>query len=614
MAMPRLARAWGALAAGGAGAALLSPAAVAHADADKKAADKKPPGPLFDPEALERGAKALREINASPHAKQVFALSREQEVTKQQEAKTAEAKFAAQAAAAGAEQERVRWEAQGRFAQEEAQRKAQLAQYEDELARKRQAHEHELQRKRNAELVALQAEQSRGQEVERLRVEQQIQAERRAAEQYKADLQKEVERSKALAEAEGRIKEGRENEDVNRRAAMLRYQEETRKALESINAVMAHLGTAARELLTDQDKLLMLVAGGSALALGVYGAREGARVAGRAAERWLGTPKLVRETSRRALFGGGAAPVKSNEAVRKDFGDIVLKEGLHDQVRSLAAMAANTKRHGAPFRHMLFYGPPGTGKTLVAKRLARTSGLDYAILSGGDVAPLEGGAVTQLHSTFDWAERSRKGLLLFIDEADAFLGRRSDAMSEGLRGALNALLYRTGDQSRDFMVVLATNRPGDLDDAVLDRMDEALEFGLPGEKQREQLVKLYIDKYIVRAGTAEGEAGTAPPGPLQRLSSLLRGRKSEADRIEVRGVGAPQFSEAAAAMEGFSAREIAKFAASVQAAVYGAPEPVLTPELFRRVLDHKLREHAARRAFVVGHHGTGDSAAGGGKA
>jgi ATP-dependent 26S proteasome regulatory subunit len=69
-------------------------------------------------------------------------------------------------------------------------------------------------------------------------------------------------------------------------------------------------------------------------------------------------------------------------------------------------------------------------------------------------------AALQLHSTFDWAERSRKGLLLFIDEADAFLGRRNDAMSEGLRGALNALLFRTGDQSRDFMVVLATNRPG----------------------------------------------------------------------------------------------------------------------------------------------------------
>jgi hypothetical protein len=37
-----------------------------------------------------------------------------------------------------------------------------------------------------------------------------------------AELQKEVERAKKLAEAEGRIKEGRENEDVNRRAAILR--------------------------------------------------------------------------------------------------------------------------------------------------------------------------------------------------------------------------------------------------------------------------------------------------------------------------------------------------------------------------------------------------------
>ncbi len=44
-----------------------------------------------------------------------------------------------------------------------------------------------------------------------------------------ADLQKQVQRERALAEAEGRIKEARENEDVNRRAAILKYQEETRK-------------------------------------------------------------------------------------------------------------------------------------------------------------------------------------------------------------------------------------------------------------------------------------------------------------------------------------------------------------------------------------------------
>lgn len=193
-------------------------------------------------------------------------------------------------------------------------------------------------------------------------------------------------------------------------AAARRYQEETKKAIESINAVMAHLGAAAAELLTDTNKLLMLVAGGSALALGVYGAREGARVAGKAAERWLGTPKLVRkqqqqqqaamrqvqqqapvgmqaaadrecaaalivcppapnrapacrcqvrETSRRALVSPSAllpAAAKSVEAVKRDFSDIILPGPLHDRVRSLAASAANTKLHGAPYRHMLFYG------------------------------------------------------------------------------------------------------------------------------------------------------------------------------------------------------------------------------------------------------------------
>jgi hypothetical protein len=46
---------------------------------------------------------------------------------------------------------------------------------------------------------------------------------------------------------------------------------------------------------------------------------------------------------------------------------------------------------------------------------------------------------------FDWAATTRKGVLLFVDEADAFLRRRStEHMSEELRNALNAFLYRTG--------------------------------------------------------------------------------------------------------------------------------------------------------------------------
>jgi len=503
---------------------------------------------------------------------------------------------------AAIEHERVRWEEQRKAMQQESQSKAQLAQYNDELARKRAEAEHEKQRGRNVELVRLQEESSRRQEEQKASIAAQVEAERRATEKYKADLEKTVQRERALAEAEGRTAERRANEDIYRRELSLKLEEDRKRVVEAINTTFSNLGAAAKDLLTDQNKLISAVGGVSLLALGVYSAREGTRVAGKAFERWFGTPKLVRETSRKPLVGrGSAAKEKSSEEVQKDFSDVVLQHELQDHVRALAAVTANTKRHGAPFRHMLFYGPPGTGKTMAAKRLARTSGLDYAILSGGDVAPLGGGAVTQLHETFDWSERSRKGLLLFIDEADAFLGRRSGNMSEGLRGALNAMLYRTGDQSRDFCVVLATNRPADLDPAVIDRMDEALEFALPEAAERKRILDIYFDKYVVKAGTTEGGAGAgAQAGVIERISAWLKRRKSGADQIQVRGVGDEELWAAAEATEGFSGRELAKFMASVQATVYGSHEPVLTGDMFKRVLELKLREHEQRQVFVAG--------------
>ncbi len=63
--------------------------------------------------------------------------------------------------------------------------------------------------------------------------------------------------------------------------------------------------------------------------------------------------------------------------------------------------------------------------------------LRMQIMTGGDVGPLGADAVTQLHKLFDWSESSGRGLLLFIDEADAFLGKRSRVnMSENMVRAL----------------------------------------------------------------------------------------------------------------------------------------------------------------------------------
>lgn len=68
-------------------------------------------------------------------------------------------------------------------------RAAVACRYNDDLARKRNDAEHEKQRARQRELVGLQEESARRQEAERRRVAEQIEAERRATEKYKARLE-----------------------------------------------------------------------------------------------------------------------------------------------------------------------------------------------------------------------------------------------------------------------------------------------------------------------------------------------------------------------------------------------------------------------------------------
>eukprot|EP00884_Botryococcus_braunii_P008534 jgi/Botrbrau1/17682/Bobra.0166s0106.1 len=175
---------------------------------------------------------------------------------------------------------------------------------------------------------------------------------------------------------------------------------------------------------------------------------------------------------------------------------------------------------------------------------------------------------------------------------------------QGLRAALNAMLFRTGDQSKDFLIVLATNRPTDLDPAVIDRMDEALEFPLPGPEERRRILDIYLDRYIAKAGTSEGGAGAgAEKGVVARLRALLGGRKAASDRIKMKDIDASLINQAVLATHGFSGRELAKLVASMQAAAYGTPAATLTPEIFLSVLKMKTDEHQQRRHFMAADEG-----------
>ncbi|KAK5784708.1 ATPase family AAA domain-containing protein 3-A [Gossypium arboreum] len=569
----------------------IPPGSQAEQSSNAKEESEEPKGAGFDPEALERGAKALREINNSPNAKQVFNLMREQERSRLAELAAEKAHHEAIQSQADIERQRKLAEEQRNLMQQQAQAKAQMLRYEDELARKRMQTDHEAQRKHNAELVKMQEESSIRKEQARRATEEQIQAQQRQTEKERAEIERETIRVKAMAEAEGRAHEAKLTEDHNRRMLIERVNGEREKWLAAINTTFSHIEGGFRTLLTDRNNLVMTVGGVTALAAGVYTTREGARVTWGYINRILGQPSLIRESSiakfpwsgmmsqarNRILNYSTAATVESKQSLQ----NVVLHPSLKRRIEHLARATANTKTHQAPFRNMLFYGPPGTGKTLVAREIAQKSGLDYAMMTGGDVAPLGAQAVTKIHEIFDWAKKSKKGLLLFIDEADAFLCERNSIhMSEAQRSALNALLFRTGDQSRDIVLVLATNRPGDLDSAITDRIDDVIEFPLPGEEERFQLLKLYLNKYL------GGESDST-----SKWGALLN---KKPQKITIEDLPEDVIREAAKMTEGFSGREIAKLVASIQAAVYGRSDCRLDSQLFKEIVNYKVTEHHQR--------------------
>lgn len=63
---------------------------------------------------------------------------------------------------------------------------------------------------------------------------------------------------------------------------------------------------------------------------------------------------------------------------------------------------------------------------MFAEKLARESGMDFAVMSGPSFDQFKAqDAVVEIKNLFKWANSTKNGLLLFVDEADSFLEDRS---------------------------------------------------------------------------------------------------------------------------------------------------------------------------------------------
>lgn len=511
---------------------------------------------------MRSAAKAAKELDKSTNAREALKLIELQEVSKQREAEARRTEYEAHVKSLEIQRAQKEGEEARKTLDSQTEHEKRRAEYRDQLERKRYVDQLNAEKYRKEEELRKQEEYLTKQE-----------AIKRKTLEYEAELRQQTELARVKAETEGRIKQERQNHDLRVAQARAEAKEYRETVLEGIKLASTELGKGLQEFLTDKERLTSAAVTLSAVALGVYAAKTSTGVAGRYIEARLGKPSLVRDTSRRTALQVLRNPVpslrrllsttKAEDALK----GVVLEKGLTERLTRVAISTANTKANGAPFRNLLLHGPPGTGKTLFAKGLAANSGLDYAILTGGDVAPLGKEAVTEIHKVFDWAGTTRKGVLLFVDEADAFLRRRStEHMSEELRNALNAFLYRTGEASDKFMVVFASNQPEQFDWAINDRIDEMVDFNLPGEEERLEMVTIYLEKYVLN-----------PPS-------------TKARPITVEGIGEEEVKYAAKVTVGFSGREISKLAIAWQAAAYGAREGAATldKELYLRVLEQHL--------------------------
>lgn len=545
------------------------------------ASSKKSSVTGFDPEGLERAAKAARELDASRNAAAAVELIKTQELTKQHEA-----------AAKRSEYEAYNQQLRAQNIEKEAQEARKTLDAQTQHERARAEYKDELERKRQVEILKAQQYMQEEQLKKQEEMVAKQEAMRRKTAEYEAELRTKTELAKVQAEAEGRIKQERLNHDLILEKVRLEASEKRDTVLKAIQDGGKLLGDGLSTFLDDKDKLRNTAILLTGVAAGIYTTKTGAGIAGRFIEARLGKPSLVRETSRltvsnivkhpltsfKRTFGIGASPQDAMKG-------IVLEESLDSQLRKIAVSTAHTKKNRAPFRHLLLHGPPGTGKTMFARSLAHNSGLDFAILTGGDIAPLGRDAVTELHKLFDWAKTSRKGLLLFVDEADAFLqSRETNRISEDQRNALNAFLFRTGTESNEFMMVYASNQPSQFDEAVMDRIDEMVEFELPEAHERKKMITMYIEKYLLN-----------PPGRWAKKVTTVDIGEEEIDRV-------------VAETEGFSGRAISKLAIAWQASAYGTDGAILDQETFFRTVEHHKKgmmqkeewiKHAYERAEML---------------
>ncbi|KAF8877141.1 ATPase [Gymnopilus junonius] len=169
---------------------------------------------------------------------------------------------------------------------------------------------------------------------------------------------------------------------------------------------------------------------------------------------------------------------------------------------------------GAP-KGVLLFGPPGCGKTMLAKALAKESGATFINIAASVLTNKWYGESNKLVAgLFSLAHKTQPSII-FIDEIDSFLRERTKGDHE-VTGMMKAEFMTLWDgllSGTDRILVLgATNRPNDIDSAILRRMPKRFGINLPDLEQRTRILTLMLK-----------DTKVAPNFSISALAALTEG-------------------------------------------------------------------------------------------
>ncbi|CAD8111231.1 unnamed protein product [Paramecium sonneborni] len=210
------------------------------------------------------------------------------------------------------------------------------------------------------------------------------------------------------------------------------------------------------------------------------------------------------------------ARVKTMEVDEKPQEDYTDIGGLDKQIEELREAIVLPIVHKERFENIgirppkgvLMHGPPGTGKTMMARACAAQTKATFLKLAGPQLVQMFiGDGAKMVRDAFQLAQEKAPAII-FIDELDAIGTKRYDSDKNGdreVQRTMLELLNQLDGFSPDdrIKVIAATNRPDILDPALLrsGRLDRKIEFPLPNEEARAQILKIHSRKMSVAKET-----------------------------------------------------------------------------------------------------------------